>query len=246
MLERSGAKPKVEAEGFDLAFEHRGERCFLELETAPANWQAEGAEPKHKRISSDLDAVEDDLAKVVSKVRPPHQWGMVAFSMFPVPLRVLEDERSTLRQHIHRIEAASRLSRGALEWEYAPAPSAGECGVVFGVVAPFKQEFSRVLDRIVQGYEPEAVYLYGSFAWGEPHLDSDFDLLVIKETNDRPIDRRVAVARIVSRDAGRVPVEAVVLTPQELAARHATGDPFVREMVERGTLLYARPAGVAA
>jgi predicted nucleotidyltransferase len=33
--------------------------------------------------------------------------------------------------------------------------------------------------RLVAEFEPEQVWLYGSHAWGNPHDDSDVDLLVV-------------------------------------------------------------------
>ncbi len=33
--------------------------------------------------------------------------------------------------------------------------------------------------RLVEAYDPVAIYLFGSYAWGEPNEDSDLDLMVI-------------------------------------------------------------------
>ena len=33
--------------------------------------------------------------------------------------------------------------------------------------------------RLVEAYNPVAIYLFGSYAWGEPNEDSDLDLMVI-------------------------------------------------------------------
>ena len=36
-----------------------------------------------------------------------------------------------------------------------------------------------IKNRLVKAYNPLAIYLFGSHAWGEPTKDSDFDLLVV-------------------------------------------------------------------
>jgi len=36
-------------------------------------------------------------------------------------------------------------------------------------------------------YEPEEVILFGSYAYGSPHRDSDLDLFIVKESADRPL-----------------------------------------------------------
>ncbi len=57
---------------------------------------------------------------------------------------------------------------------------------------------SRMVERLKKMYLPDKIILYGSYAYGMPNKETDIDLLIIKETKDRPIDRRVAVRRIVS------------------------------------------------
>ena len=43
-----------------------------------------------------------------------------------------------------------------------------------------------VTARLVEEFDPEAVYLFGSHAWGEPTADSDVDLAVIVAWEDAP------------------------------------------------------------
>jgi predicted nucleotidyltransferase len=96
-----------------------------------------------------------------------------------------------------------------------------------------------IADRIRREYKPERIVLFGSHATGTAGPDSDIDLLIVKNTRERPIDRRVEVARIASDPRRLVPLEPIVLTPAEVEERLAVGDQFVREIVERGEILYA-------
>lgn len=41
------------------------------------------------------------------------------------------------------------------------------------------QELQEVVERIIKRFRPDKVLLYGSFAYGDPRPESDFDLLVI-------------------------------------------------------------------
>jgi uncharacterized protein len=44
--------------------------------------------------------------------------------------------------------------------------------------------------RLVEVYNPSKIYLFGSYAWGKPHEDSDLDILiVVDESQERPIKR---------------------------------------------------------
>jgi predicted nucleotidyltransferase len=96
-----------------------------------------------------------------------------------------------------------------------------------------------IVDRITREYRPNKIILFGSYAYGTPTSDSDIDLLIIKDTLERPIDRRVAVRRIVSDPKRLVPFEPIVMTPQEVQRRLDVGDQIVQEILKKGEVLYA-------
>ena len=102
-----------------------------------------------------------------------------------------------------------------------------------------EQEIERIVSRIVEKYRPLKVILFGSHAYGTPREDSDIDMLIIKDTPDRFIDRFVAVRRLVADSTRRLPFDPIVLTPSELERRLAIGDQFIQEIVTRGKVLYA-------
>jgi len=101
------------------------------------------------------------------------------------------------------------------------------------------QEIENIVRRIVEEYRPLKVILFGSYAYGEPTEDSDLDLLIVKETSERFIDRWVRVRELIADAERRIPVEPIVMTPDELDRRLRGGDQFVREIVSQGKLLYA-------
>jgi len=95
-----------------------------------------------------------------------------------------------------------------------------------------------IVDKIKQEYQPDKIILFGSYAYGHPDRDSDIDLLIIKDTSERPIDRRVKVAKIVSDPERFTPLEAIVLTSEEIHERLQIGDQFIKEIIDRGEILY--------
>ena len=103
-----------------------------------------------------------------------------------------------------------------------------------------KDTIQKILDKLVTGYAPQKVILYGSYAYGKPDRDSDIDLLIIKKTTERFIDRWVTVQQILTGTHPSIPVETLVLTPQEMEKRLAIGDQFVEEIINKGEVLYAR------
>ena len=105
-----------------------------------------------------------------------------------------------------------------------------------------RDEIQAILDEIVKkiiaGYSPRKIILFGSYAYGMPTEDSDIDLLIIKETDKRPIDRWTEVKRLL-RDRGReAPVSPLVYTPKELSDRMGIKDFFIQEVMDKGKVLY--------
>ncbi|MCX5991580.1 MAG: nucleotidyltransferase domain-containing protein [Chloroflexi bacterium] len=63
-----------------------------------------------------------------------------------------------------------------------------------------------IVDQIKERYEPEKIILYGSYAYGKPTEDSDIDLLIVKETDSRRVDRFVEVKRLIYDPKRRIPI----------------------------------------
>lgn len=105
---------------------------------------------------------------------------------------------------------------------------------------PIATTIQEIVTHLVADYEPMQIILFGSFARGEAHRDSDIDLLIVKETNESPLERRVHVRRLVFQPERRIPFSPLVLTPTELNQRLTMGDPFYREIMQQGKVLYAR------
>jgi len=104
-----------------------------------------------------------------------------------------------------------------------------------------KKIIFQIVEDIKNKYNPERIILYGSFAYGAPDENSDIDLLIIKETSERPLDRRVRVRRMVDiRDSSYPAFSPIVLTPEEIKQRLEIGDQFIQEILTRGEVLYAR------
>ena len=101
-----------------------------------------------------------------------------------------------------------------------------------------RQVILRMVERIVEEYQPKRIILFGSYAYGEPTEDSDIDLLIIKDTNKRPIDRWMEVKRLLRDTTRSLPVSPLVYTEEEIKERNAIKDFFIEEIFEKGEVLY--------
>lgn len=97
-----------------------------------------------------------------------------------------------------------------------------------------------VTKRIVEGFDPESIILFGSRVSRGEDCISDIDLLIVKETDDDPVSRRAAVERLLQDRV--VPLDILVYTPAEIRMFFSIGSPFIEEIVETGRLLYVRKA----
>ena len=96
----------------------------------------------------------------------------------------------------------------------------------------------RKVMEALRAYEPEGVYLFGSWARGEADDLSDLDLVVIKRTTVPFFDRLMDVGRLLP--AGMGGVDVLVYTPEEFAAMQRDGNAFAEMVAEEGRLIYAR------
>ena len=96
-----------------------------------------------------------------------------------------------------------------------------------------------IIHRIISQYDPDKIILFGSYAFGRPTPDSDIDLLIVKESSQPSLQRRIAIRKIIRNPHRKIPVETLVMTPSEIEKRIEIGDQFIQEIIERGLILYA-------
>lgn len=107
------------------------------------------------------------------------------------------------------------------------------------VTARIAQLLEQIVEKLKAEYKPERVILFGSYAYGTPHEDSDIDLFIVKETDRRRFERGADVKRILTDSERRIPISPLVYTPLELGRRLEIGDQFIEEVMTRGKMLYS-------
>ncbi|OWP64391.1 DNA polymerase subunit beta [Hymenobacter amundsenii] len=77
-------------------------------------------------------------------------------------------------------------------------------------------QIQAIVRRIVEGYQPDRIILFGSYAYGTPTEDSDLDLLVIKADDSRRKIDRIVDVRTVARNRDNPAIDVFVLNEEEL------------------------------
>lgn len=94
----------------------------------------------------------------------------------------------------------------------------------------------RYARQIAERFRPEKIILFGSYAYGQPHQDSDVDLLVImpaRNQHDQAVKIRWELPAPFAMDL-------IVRTPKNLQWRLEEGESFHTEITSKGRILYEK------
>lgn len=98
-----------------------------------------------------------------------------------------------------------------------------------------KAELARTLSILIKDYQPLFVFLYGSLASGSVSEWSDIDLIIVKETSKRFLDRSAEVLSLLNP---RVGMDITVYTPAEWSEMVASRAFIQQEVLEKGICLH--------
>src|SRR3954468_11502986 len=96
------------------------------------------------------------------------------------------------------------------------------------------RQFAR---QVAERFQPDKIILFGSYAYGTPHADSDVDILVVMPARNQ-IDQAVKISLAIDPP---FPLDVIVRTPHNMSWRLAEGDSFLREITTEGKVLYEAP-----
>jgi predicted nucleotidyltransferase len=103
---------------------------------------------------------------------------------------------------------------------------------------PNQQLLNDITNRLIKAYQPIAIYLFGSYAWGSPRPDSDFDLMVIvNESNEKNYKR--PKKGLLALSGLHIAKDLVVYTAAEFSQRAHHASSLCRRIQQEGIKLYA-------
>jgi predicted nucleotidyltransferase len=94
----------------------------------------------------------------------------------------------------------------------------------------------RFARQVAERFQPDKIILFGSYAYGTPHADSDVDILVIMPARNQ-IDQAVRIDCAIDPP---FPLDLIVRTPKNMKWRLEEGDSFLREITAKGKVLYEK------
>lgn len=108
----------------------------------------------------------------------------------------------------------------------------------------FSEELINILsDKIQTNVKPDKIILFGSYANGLQHEESDIDLFIIKEVRkekvrDLKLSIKKAIRNIVLKN--KIDVDILLDSQKRINQRIRLGDLFLKEIIEKGKIIYAK------
>jgi predicted nucleotidyltransferase len=98
----------------------------------------------------------------------------------------------------------------------------------------------QAVDRIAMRFHPDKIILFGSRARGQAGPNSDVDLLIVMAVTGSK--RQQAVQIDLALEGIPIPIDLIVVTPEEVEKYRDAMGTIIREAVREGKVLYERAA----
>jgi len=104
--------------------------------------------------------------------------------------------------------------------------------------AAVQEELNKLKELIISAVPVEQIYLFGSYAYGTPHKDSDLDLFIIlkDEVQLRDIEAAIKI-RLAIAEHQSMPIDLLVIKKSWYMERK-TAPTLERKVAREGILIY--------
>ncbi|MEJ5167039.1 MAG: nucleotidyltransferase domain-containing protein [Thermoanaerobaculia bacterium] len=101
-----------------------------------------------------------------------------------------------------------------------------------------EDQIKLIAEKIREKFKVEKIILFGSYASGKPDKNSDIDLLVIIETDEKYPKLAAKIRLYLEENLGfSFPMDIFVRTPEEIENRIKMGDFFFKKILREGIIL---------
>ncbi len=101
-----------------------------------------------------------------------------------------------------------------------------------------KNQIDDILNKIIKNYDPEKIYIFGSYATKTANENSDLDILIIKNTESSFFNRIREVRKLIQPQS--LPVDIITYTPIEFNEKKELVNHIAYIVSKEGKLVYER------
>ena len=104
--------------------------------------------------------------------------------------------------------------------------------------AKIQNDLDLIRESVLQAVPAEAIYLFGSYAYGTPHEESDIDIYVVvpDSTMDLP-ELQGDIRGLLRKNKGRLDLD-LLMGRSSVFNRRKNGPTLERVIAQKGTMLY--------
>jgi len=99
-----------------------------------------------------------------------------------------------------------------------------------------KNEINQVVEKVKEASNPDKIYLFGSYAYGNPNENSDLDLCIIKKEVKDKSKEYIKIRRVLSHMI--LPMDILILNEDEFEKRKDIFGAVQYEINKKGIILY--------
>ena len=103
-----------------------------------------------------------------------------------------------------------------------------------------REKIEEMVRRIVAGFDPEKIILFGSHARGDAGPDSDADLLVVMKVSGSKREKAVEIDLALAEIG--LPKDVIVVTPEEVERYKDLVGTIIYPALREGEVVYERVA----
>ncbi len=97
------------------------------------------------------------------------------------------------------------------------------------------EKIKNIIHKIIKEILPSKIILFGSFARGDWHEQSDVDLLIVADTKERFFER---IGKVLDLNDTDLELEPLVYTPFEFERMVREERPFIMNILDEGIVVY--------
>ena len=106
-----------------------------------------------------------------------------------------------------------------------------------------KKYIEEIINKL-KTINPYLIILFGSYAHGTPHEDSDIDILVVTNDDfipknfDERLEYRLSIKKIIRKTAKKVPIDLLIFSRPMFKKFKELNSSFSKEILTNGKKLY--------
>lgn len=95
-----------------------------------------------------------------------------------------------------------------------------------------------IVNKIALNFNPDKIFLFGSYAGSNPTQESDLDLLIIKDSDQPRYLRGFEIRKLLI--GSMISMDIIVYTPKEFESEKDVKFSFINSVIKTSRLLYER------